>query len=292
MLVAAAEGHTTISSATHGAPRTNLFPGLGVDRRFKHGETGLDPTEYFVYDTSGSYCIVKNDAGNTAKNLDGQNVFTRNSLRLLRSRISQFSKHETISSILKELVEASEELNVPYALFSGDGAPCIQINNRRRKAAHVYLSQSIARKPKANTQRGVCSLPPEMPRTPHEMQAFLQLSPADLGAAQSMEQHTLDPTNGAVITNAKWQTFRAVRFTASTAHSMCGASVFKCPPESSAQLLQAHEARIEKDALNTVKCARSPVLSKIYNTFSGNKYTAYGTEKEETARIVSTLTID
>jgi hypothetical protein len=175
MLVAAAEGHTTISSATHGAPRTNLFPGLGVDRRFKHGETGLDPTEYCIYDTNGSYCIVKNDAGNTAKNLDGQNVFTRNSLRLLRSRISQFSKHETISSILKELVEASQELNVPYALFSGDGAPCIQINNRRRKAAHVYLSQSIARKPKANTQRGVCSLPPEMPRTPHEMQAFLQL---------------------------------------------------------------------------------------------------------------------
>ncbi len=287
MLISAAENHSVISAATHATTGQELLP--GVDKRFKHGESGLEPIEYCVVAASGSHSIVKHDLCCMEKNRDGLNVFTRNSIRLLRSKVAQFSRHETLASLLKELSEAANDLNIPSALFSGDGAPCIQISNRQRKAAYTLLCKNATLSNNTGRQRGVLLLPSNFPRTPEEMREFLKMSSADAAAAQTMEQHVHDQSHGSsLVANTQWQNLRAVRFTASSAFAMCGAAVFKCEPQNSEALLQAHEDRIEKNGLNTSKCARSPVLAKIYNNFAGNKYTAYGTDNEETARIVST----
>ena len=285
LLVASADSHRMISSATHESTGLEHLP--GVDKRFKHGESGLDPIEYCVVTTGGLHSIVKHDFGNTSKNMDGLNVFTRNKIRLLRSRVAQFSKHETIAILLKELIDAANDLKIPSCLFSGDGAPCIQISNRQRRAAYVLICKH-ASSTTTGRQRGDFLLPPNLPRTVEAMTEFLKISSEDAAAAQTMEQHVHDESNGSsLIANSQWQKLRAVRFTASSAYSMCGASVFKCEPQHSEALLQAHEDRIDKNGLNTSKRARPPVLAKIYNNFAGNKYTAYGTANEETARIVS-----
>lgn len=207
----------------------------------------------------------------SALHSDGLNVFSRNSLRLLREREATFAQGATVLSLFKELVKAADELGLP-PIFQGDGAPMIWTQNQRRSAIYQKIIEIVPTLPKRSEEQL-----PKIPTCRAEMSRFLLLNEAEREVCEALPQHIPHPTKpGVEIANPAWLTLRSIRFTASMAASIITAKGRDLSAPQLPQYLKHVEKRITDEKLNTWDSCRPPIRSKIKPIPFSNAYTRLG----------------
>jgi hypothetical protein len=257
---------------------------LGDHRRSQqHADHGLYPVDFALTDLG----VTARKMQESRSHPDGLNVFTRNNTRILRQWLEPYAKGETLDKLQKEAKIAAAEAGVHLSM-GGDGAPMKYFVNQIKRA--------IRAEGQANSHAPEDTVKPNarVPTSRRDMEAYLTLSGEDRIRLSTLEQHQafIDESTGQVIqkANPEWINARAFRITASAASTFAPAAVRGLRDAGAAtRYIQAHELLIVENKWDTIENCRPPVRNKIKNTFTGNKFTDFGNQYEDTALAVSII---